>query len=376
MTGRTGLASVVREYRQPLELVEYPVPRPEPGALVVRVDVATMCGSDVHAWEGAYEGVLPVEPPLILGHEVVGLVEEVGSGADRDSLGRPLSVGDRVVWAHEPCGCCHQCTIDRQPTLCPNRRIGMMESSARAPHFSGTFAEYSYVWPRSGRLRVPDDLKSSWASASSCALRTVINAVERAGTVDYRHSVVVQGAGPVGLFATAVLASHSPAQIIVIGAPAARLDVARAFGADHTLSIDEYPDPQQRLDYVKQLTEGRGADVAFEASGGRGAVSEGTAMLAANGRYVLVGSVGGPPQEIAVGSIVTRGLTVLGSFGGDIDSYYKAMEFMRRHRSRFDFDLVLGDRYSLDRVTDALRRMQTFEDLKPVIVPGQAASTS
>jgi L-iditol 2-dehydrogenase len=369
-TTKTGLASVVTEYREPLEIVEYPVPEPEPGALVVRVDVATMCGSDVHTWEGAYVGVLPVEPPLILGHEVVGIVEKIGSGAQLDSVGRPVRVGDRVVWAHEPCGHCRLCSVDREPTLCPNRRIGMMETSARAPHFSGTFAEYSYVWPNSGRIRVPDDLKSEWASAASCALRTVINGVERAGQIDYRHNVVVQGAGPVGLFCAAVLATHSPAQIIVIGAPDARLDVARAFGADHTISITEHPDPQERLELVNQLTDGRGPDVMFEASGGRGAVAEGVAMVAANGRYVLIGSVGGPPQEVPVGRIVTRGLTVSGSFGGDIDSYYKAMEFMRCTRSRFDFDLVLGERYGLGDVTDALQKMQRFEDIKPVIVPG------
>src|SRR6476659_7698044 len=161
MSTKTGLASVVQEYRKPLEIVEYPVPEPEPGALVVRVDTTPMCGSDVHTWEGAYEGVLPVQPPLILGHEVVGVVEAIGSGAALDSLGRPVRIGDRVVWAHEPCGHCRQCTLERQPTLCPNRRIGMMETSARPPHFSGTFAQYSYVWPKSGRLRVPDDVDSA-----------------------------------------------------------------------------------------------------------------------------------------------------------------------------------------------------------------------
>ena len=369
MATKTGLASVVREYGEPLELVEYPVPKPEAGALVVKVDATTMCGSDVHAWEGAYVGVLPIETPLILGHEVVGRVEAIGSGAELDSLGRPVHVGDRVVWAHEPCGHCYQCTIDRSPTTCPNRRLGMMQSSDRPPHFSGTFAEYSYVWPKSGRLRVPDDVKSEWASAASCALRTVINGVETAGMIDYRHSVVVQGAGPVGLFCVAVVAMHSPAQIIVIGAPDTRLDVARAYGADHVISIEEHPDSQGRLQIINELTGGRGADVVFEASGAPRVVGEGVMMVAANGRYVLIGSVGGAPQEVLAGRIVTRAITVKGSFGGDIDSYYKAMEFMRHNRSRFDFDRVLGERYTLANVTDALRKMQRYEDIKPVIVP-------
>ena len=372
MATKTGLASVVREYREPLELVEYPVPSPEPGALVVRVDATTMCGSDVHALEGAYVGVLPAQTPLILGHEVVGIVEAIGSGAELDSLGRPVRVGDRVVWSHEPCGHCYQCTIDREPTLCPNRRLGMFESSDQPPHFSGTFAEYSYVWPKSGRLLVPDDVKSEWASASSCALRTVVNGVEAAGQIDYRHTVVVQGAGPVGLFCAAVVATHSPAQLIVIGGPEARLDVARAYGADHVINIDQHKDPQERLEMITELTGGRGADVVFEASGAPRVVGEGVMMIAPAGRYVLIGSVGGAPQEILAGRLVTRQITVKGSFGGDIDSYYKALEFMRHNRSRFDFDLVLGDRYTLDRVTDALHKMQRYEDLKPVIVPTPA----
>lgn len=369
MATKTGIASVVEDYREPLKLVEYPVPEPEPGALTVRVDVATMCGSDVHAWEGAYVGILPVETPMILGHEVVGIVEAIGPGAEQDSLGRPLSLGDRVVWAHEPCGHCYQCTIDREPTLCPNRRIGMMETSARAPHFNGTFAEYSYVWPKSGRIRVPDDVKSEWASAASCALRTVINGVETAGRIDFMHNVVVQGAGPVGLFCTAVLATHSPREIIVIGAPEARLEVARAFGATHTVSIEEYSSPEERQAWINELTDGHGADVVFECSGAPGAVGEGVLMTAPAGRYVIIGTLSGAPQPVMAARITARALSVKGSMGGDIDSYYKALEFMRQTRSTFDFDRVLGDRYPLDRVTDALQRMQRYEDIKPIITP-------
>lgn len=366
----TALAAVVREYRKPTEIVEYPVPEPEPGALVVAVDVATMCGSDVHCWEGAYEGVLPIELPLILGHEVVGRVTAIGAGAEFDSMGTPVSIGDRVVWTHEPCGRCRACTIDKEPTLCPHRKLGMMTSADQFPHFNGTFAQYSYVWPRAGRLVVPDDVSSPWASAASCALRTMVNAVERAGRIDYLDTVLIQGAGPLGLFATALAATHSPQRIIVIGAPEERLAVARAYGADHTISIDEHPDPERRAALVRELTDGRGAAIGFEVSGGRTAIGEGVEMIAPNGTYVLVGSVGGPPQPVAANRIVTRGLTVRGSFGGDIDSYYKAMEFLRAHGDRFDWDLVLGQEYTLDRLTDAFEAMQGFRDIKPVIRPG------
>jgi len=295
MSAATGRAAVVREYGEPLEIVEYPVPEPEPGALVVEVDVTTICGSDVHGWEGAYEGVLPVERPLILGHEVVGRVVAIGAGAEIDSMGRPVTEGDRVVWASESCHQCWACTVARQPILCPNRKLGMLSCSERPPHFWGTFAEYSYVRPKAGRLRVPDELPSEWASAASCALRTVVNAVERAGPIDYLDHVLIQGSGPVGLFCAAVAATHSPRQIIVVGAPDERLEIARAWGADHTISIERH-DPASRLELVRELTGGHGADVLFEASGGRTAVGEGLAMAALDARYVLIGSTGAGSQ--------------------------------------------------------------------------------
>jgi L-iditol 2-dehydrogenase len=364
----TGLAAVVREYNEQPEIVEYPVPEPEPNALVVEVIVATMCGTDVHGWEGAYEGVLPVERPLILGHEVVGRVLKLGAGAELDSLGAPLAIGDRVVWTHEPCGHCHACTIDQEPTLCPTRKLGMFSPADRPPHFGGTFAQYSYVWPKAGRLRVPDGLKSEWASAASCALRTVIGAVERAGRIDYLDSVVIQGAGPIGLFCTALVAAHSPKHLIVLGAPDGRLEVARSFGATHTISIEDHPTSQERTRLVRELT-GRGATVAFECAGAPMAVTEGIELMATGGTYVLVGSAAGDAQPLLAHRIVTRALTLTGSFGGSIDSYYKALVFMQDNAWRFDWDRLLGDRYRLDQLGDALLAMQQHRDVKPIIEP-------
>jgi L-iditol 2-dehydrogenase len=368
-----GRAAIVRRYGEPLEIAEYPVPDPEPGAIVVRVEVSTVCGSDVHGWEGAYEGVLPVELPLILGHEAVGIVVAIGAGAELDSLGQPLAIGDRIVWAPESCGRCWECTVARKPTLCPNRRLGMLSSSAPLPHFGGMFAEYSYVWPKSGRLRVPDEIKSEWASAATCALRTVVNAVELAGRIDYQHTVVIQGAGPVGLFCTALASTHSPRQIIVIGAPDERLELAHEWGADHTISIERM-NPAERRKEVLRLTGQHGADVIFEASGARTAIEEGLTIAARGGRYVLIGSTGNGTQEISPHYIINRGLSVLGSFSGDIDSFHKALQFMLKHRDRFDWDAIIGKRYGLDGVSDALTAMRMHQDLKPVIDPAKRSS--
>jgi len=364
----TGRAAVMTEYGVPMQLMDLPVPEPEPGALVVTIDVATVCGTDVHLWEGHLSRVLPVHLPLILGHEMVGIVTAVGDGADRDSIGEAVGIGSRVVWAHAACQHCLMCTVDRQPSLCPNRYYGHFADCSKPPFFTGAFGEYCYVVPAAQRLVVPDDVESAWAAASSCALRTVMQATTVAGRVDFLDSVVVQGAGPVGLFTTAAMSVHGPRHLIVIGGPDDRLEIARAWGATHTISIMEHPDPAERLALVRSIT-GAGPTVAFEASGAPGAVPQGVDMMRPNGRYILIGTIGGDPQVVDVARITTRGLRVTGSFSGEIDAYYKALQFLRTYRDRFDWDRMLGRRYGLGAVTDALNAMKRMEEMKPVIVP-------
>jgi L-iditol 2-dehydrogenase len=367
VSAATGHATVLRAYGRPLEDAEYPVPEPEPGALVLAMEIATVCASDVHAWRGAYDGVIPTELPVILGHEGVGRIVAIGDGAERDSMGARLNLGDRIIWTPEPCMRCRVCNVNQDPAACPNKAIGMFISSEAAPHFHGTFAEYSYVRPRSGRLRVPDEVESGWASAASCAARTVIKAVGKVGQIDYMDSVVIQGAGPLGLFATALVSVQNPRQIIVIGAPDARLAIAQQWGATHTISVDEYPTAEDRIGAVRSLTDSDGASLVFEVAGVPGVVTEGIEMVARHGRYVIVGSAAGPPQPISPHRIVNQDLTLIGSFSGNVDAYYRALEFMRVHRDRFDWNLVLGASYPLDRVTDALEAMGAHEDIKPVI---------
>ena len=254
---QTGRAAVVTEWGAPMEIREYALTPPDPGGLLLRVERATVCGSDVHAWNGALARNFDIELPIILGHETVGRIVAFGDGARTDSVGTPLREGDRVTWAHEACGQCYECTVLRMGTLCPNRRIGFLLNADVAPHFHGGFAEYAYVGARAGRLRIPDDVDSEWAAAASCALRTVVDAAERLGRVDFRHAVVIQGAGPVGLFATAMLSVARPRKLVVVGGPPERLEVARAWGADVTIDIADHPTAEARRDAVSSRRSAR-----------------------------------------------------------------------------------------------------------------------
>jgi threonine dehydrogenase-like Zn-dependent dehydrogenase len=366
---QTGVAAVVTAWKAPLELREFALTAPDAGALLVKVERATICGSDVHAWDGMLARSFDIELPIVLGHETVGSIVAFGDGPRQDSVGTPLRAGDRVVWEHEACGHCYECTVLGLGTMCANRRMGFLMPAEQAPHFHGGFAEYAYVRPRAGRLRVPDDVDSEWAAAASCGLRTIVDAMQRVGEIDYRHSVVIQGSGPLGLFATAMAALHNPKRLIVIGGPAARLEVAAEWGADLTIDVGAHPSAEERLALVQEATDGRGADVVLELSGARTAIGEGVQLAAVGGRYLVAGTVGGEAQPILGHLIARRNLTIIGSLGAEIDAYYRALEFLRGQRRRFDWDRLIGGRYPLSDATTALQRMQDFSETKAVLVP-------
>jgi L-iditol 2-dehydrogenase len=252
-------AVVLHAYGGPLTVEEVPVPQEiEANALLVKTRAATLCGSDVHIWQGQMAAVLGADLPIILGHEMTGEIVAFGPGHRRDSLGQSLIVGDRIVWTQSSCYSCYACTMLRSPAKCENRQYYGLSNCTRYPNLLGGLAQHCYVLPGSGRVRVPDAIPDHWASGSSCALRTVVSSFERLTLpLDGFQTVVIQGAGPLGLFATALARWMGVERVITIGAPEARLDVATAWGAERTLLIDETSTPESRVNAVLELTGGQ-----------------------------------------------------------------------------------------------------------------------
>lgn len=360
----TSKAAVLRRFGTPLRIEEVPIPREvEPGAIITKIDVCSICGTDVHLWQGSLS--LKVDLPVIIGHEMVGRVVALGPGSDRDSIGQEIRLGDRIVWTHTACGSCFFCTVARQPALCDNRRAYMYETMERPPHLLGGFSEYGYVLPESGRVRVPDGVSNELASLASCAFRSVMNAFSQLGAIDPTETVVVQGAGPLGLLATAVAKAAGAERVIVIGAPAARLRMAEEFGASLTLSIEEHS-AEERLAIVRDHTKGRGADIVLEFTGIPAAVNEGLELIRKGGRYLLVGQLGTKETSLQPSMIVKKNLTLLGSFSGDARSYWKALQFLANH-PELPFEQMISNRYKLAEVNTAMERMRSYQEIKPVI---------
>lgn len=358
-------AAVLRQYGTPLKIENVPVPRTiEPGAILVKTDCCTICGTDVHLANGAL--ARPVELPVIVGHEMTGTVVAFGPGADRDSVGQDLRAGDRITWTRTNCGHCYMCTVAAKPTLCQNARAYMYETMERAPYLLGGFSEYVYVLPESGRVKVPESVPSPLASMASCAFRSVIHAVEELGEIRHTDTVVVQGTGPLGLLATGVARMSGARRVISIGAPEARLDLARAFGADDVLSV-ETMSAEERQAFVMDATDGRGADVVMEFAGIPQAFTEGLHLARRGGSYLLVGQLGQGEVTIKPSTFVNRNLRVLGSLAGGAKDYWAAMEFIRRHSADLPFERLISNHYRLGQVNDALAAMKRQTEVKPVV---------
>jgi D-arabinose 1-dehydrogenase-like Zn-dependent alcohol dehydrogenase len=358
-------AAVLREHGAPLVIEELPLPAEvEPGAAVVRVDCATLCATDVHLWSGAM--AFPDMLPIVLGHETMGTVCAVGPGT-RDALGRAVKVGDRIGWSESVCGHCYGCTVLRNPVACSERGYGFLLRSDRFPYATGGLAAHNYVTPGALKVVLPDDVKDTWAASAGCAVKTVLHACDRAGGVRQGSSVVVQGAGALGIVATAVARASGAGTIITIGAPDARLELARAFGADVVIGLDG--GAEARLATVMDATRGRGADLVLDLAGAPGVGAEAVGMAAFGGRFVVVGSTGPRPDELPLGTIMGKELNVLGSLNGDAGDLYRAIEFLRASQDRFPWDDLFGEPGGLGSASGALASMQRLEQVKAVVHP-------
>ena len=358
-------AALVGEGR--IEILEVPVPeRLEPGAILVKTSAATICASDVHLWEGDAASATAVYP-RILGHEMTGRVVRLGEGVQQDSIGAPLREGDRIIWTHGFCGQCLNCVVEHEPTLCLNRRGYMVDRCTEYPYLTGGFGEYCYVFPTSGRVKVPDVVPDALASAAACAFRTVVHGFDRLGRLQPRHSVLIQGSGPLGLFAVALAARSGPATIIVIGGPRRRLEVAERWGATHTIDVEGVPDPADRRDRVLEWTGGRGPDAVVEVSGVRPAFPEGFEMLRRGGRYLVIGQLHDDTVPIKPGEIVRKHVRIIGSLSASVEHYYRALRFLEDNWDRFSWMDMISSTYPLERIGEAMERMRAWQEIKPAI---------
>ena len=364
----TVRAAVLAAYEKPLEIREYPAPgSPGPGEAVVRVEMAGICGTDVHLWLGQ----LSIPLPVILGHETVGRIEKLGEGLERDWRGQPLAVGDRVTWASSlVCGACYYCRQKRQPTRCVSRKAyGISYCAEESPHLRGGYAEQIVLRAGTAIFRLPDSLATESVVGAGCALTTAIHGLERA-PVSWGDIVVVQGSGPVGLAALAVAKQSGAAKVVVIGGPEHRLRMALEFGADAAVGIAEYGDVESRRARVLEETGPFGADAVIECVGHPDAVPEGMELCRDGGRFLVLGQYANAGNvSLNPHTITRKQLQIAGSWGFEPRHVDTALRMLELGDWKRRFAAQVTHRFPLAEADRALAVTRAWLSGKSVIEP-------
>src|SRR5688572_19067599 len=260
---------------------------PGPGEAKVKIVASGVCHSDL----SVQNGTIPLPPPIVLGHEGAGIVEEVGEGVTS------LTPGDHVVLSFVPaCGSCYYC--DRgQGFLCEKSAMaaagGMLDGSTRLTlggeplrqmAMCGTFGNYAIV-PEISLVKIDDDVDLRYAALIGCGVLTGVGAAINTASIRPGDSVAVVGCGGVGLNVIQGARLAGASQIIAVDMVDTKLKLAQEFGATDTVNAGD-GDP---VAAVKSLTEGRGSDVAFEVIGLQPTIEQAIGMTRRGGETVLVG---------------------------------------------------------------------------------------
>ena len=286
-------ALVLKEYKH-MELSD--VPEPQVGAedILVRVHACGICGSDIHGYDGSTGRRIP---PLVMGHEAAGVIERVGDAVSG------FAVGDRVTFDSTiSCGRCHFCRRGAI-NLCDNRRV--LGVSCGDYRQNGAFAELVAV-PQNIVYKLPDEL-----SFESAALIEAVSIAVHAANItklSLGDTAVVVGSGMIGLLAIQAIRLRGAGLVIATDLEDSRLEVAKQLGADITINAKTGSVPEQ----IRQLTDGRGADVALEVVGHAATINDAIASVRKGGHVTLVGNLS-PKIEFPLQSVVTREITVKGS---------------------------------------------------------------
>jgi len=324
-----------------LTIEDRPVPAVDPGDVLVQVAAVGVCGSDVHYFRHGRIGDFVVEEPLVLGHELSGTITAVGEGVDTARLGERVAVEPQ-----RPCHRCAQCLAGRY-NLCPHMRF------YATPPVDGAFAEYVTIEAEFAHP-LPDSV-SFEAGALLEPLSVAIAAVRKARIVP-GSSVLIAGAGPIGIICAQAAKAFGASRIVVSDLVAERRERALSYGAT------EVVDPT----VVSVASDIVPVDAFIDASGAPRAVSDGIKAVGPAGAAVLVG-LGNSEMTLPVEHIQNLEVTVTGIFRYT-GTWPVAIELVAS--GQIDLDSLVTGRFGLDDVREALESDTDPESLKSVVYPG------
>jgi len=328
-----------------MQMQEFNLPQIGPADLLLKVDLVSICGGDPIEYENRN---VKTHYPLILGHELVGTVAEVGEQAAQIY---GVEAGDKVtVEPYILCGRCEYC-LNGYYQLCTNAQIyGVNMSSNVPPYLWGAYGEYMYIAPGSKVHRIAPGVKDEAAVLSS-VLGNGVRWIRNKGQVKFNESVVVLGAGAQGL-ATIIAAREANAgAIIVIGREKMGLkwELARQYGATHCIDLEQGGDPVQQ---VREITSGRLGDVVVECTGNGKMMELGLDVVRPAGRYVMIGTCGFDRNPLTTDKIVFKEITVYGGLGQSWDTE-PAVQII--NSQKYAIEAMITQVFPLEQADEAMR---------------------
>jgi S-(hydroxymethyl)glutathione dehydrogenase/alcohol dehydrogenase len=362
-------AALMEAVNAPLQLRDVRLERLGPTDVLVRIEAAGLCHTDLEAMQGSFAAIAPA----ILGHEGAGLVEDVGSDVTR------VRKGDRVVCSPFPvCGGCYYCRRE-QPMLCEpvaaGHRQGRLPDGIARLTCDGrpvsqflaisSFSQYAVV-PEQGAIRIPADMPLDRACILGCAVITGVGAVLRIARVQAGDSCCIIGAGPVGLNAVQGARMAGASIIVVSDTDAARLTLAQKLGATHTV------DPRQNdlVQMVRELTAGRGADHVFETAGNESAMRSAMEATRPGGNAVILGKIE-PNSDVAFrfGSLMGDKTIRRSSLGGAMGTDDIPMLAQRYLEGSLQLDPLITERLPLGAINDGMSHLAERTTIRTIVLP-------
>lgn len=302
-------AAVFRQFGGPILVEDIPIPPVPADGVLLQVMATGVCRSDWHGWKGHDDDIHRHGLPFVPGHEVAGIICQVGPHVTQ------LQIGDRVAVPFIlSCGACVACQQQQRPTVCHHQE---------QPGFTqfGSMAEYLAI-PRAERnLRIiPRGVSFVQAAALGCRFTTAYRALLQQGRLQPNETVAIFGCGGLGLSCIMLAKAQGAAQIIAIDISSLALEKAKTLGASHIIRVDRNDDdPTLILAAVEQLTDGRGGgvDLSVDAAGFKSTCEAAVWCTRRAGRMVQVGlPIGGKiAPQIPMGRVVARELELIGSHG-------------------------------------------------------------
>jgi alcohol dehydrogenase len=336
-TSTTTMRALVFRGPNQIAIEQVPIPKPGLGEAVIRVTLTTICGTDLHILKGEY----PVRPGLVIGHEPVGVIHELGAGVTG------YEVGDRVlVGAITPCGQCDYC-LGGDLAQCGGPIGGWKFGNT----INGAQAEYLLVPSAQANLaKIPDELTDEQVVLLADIASTGISAAESAN-LQIGDTVAVFAQGPIGLCATAGAKLKGASLIVAVESDPVRTRMSRRMGADIVLNQNEVDVVAE----IKRLTGGKGVDVAIEALGTQATFENALRVIRAGGRLSSLGVYSGklaiPPESFGEGLANQKIITTL--CPGGKERMRRLIELVRH--GRLDLVPLITHTFSLDKIVDAYK---------------------